>query len=771
MGLRTQMVLRGVALAHAIAGLMGLAIVVSTPQLVEPSAAAAGAVLGLIVLISAIGVVRPALVARFIYGRPRELAIGMLCAVVAGTTVFSSPPFPLLCWSVVAIATGGAQLPRRGWLAYGLAATLLTLTATTLIGRNGALLADRSAGLILFGVPIALINAAFFGTQLNKVVQRLRRLELTARQEGDRPVRLREALPDLERHRQEALAVIDDAERVAATLPHAPARELLDGVAQSRRAIALTLDDQPTSDSAGLRSMLQLQLSSWSHLWTVREMRYMLEVSEGADRVSVDILRTVQQALAELLDNVDRHGAPGGLVCVSASVVDDFLVLELENAVSSSPRRPQREGHGYGTISVAATLRPMGGTIKLGAQSDQRHRITLRLPLLQADQPEGGGLLDLRSTNHGAVVAQWLSVALRSSRWVTGAMMLASTALDLPDGQGRLGVPVAVIALVVVELLLARAGLRGERSDSTAWVVAASGVAILTSAFLPQADKYQSAGWAAMVLLELAWRGGWRWWISADALRTLAVVPTMYLPAGLEGRAYAAQLTFPWLFGFGAMALHGLMRPIYDLQQQLGTATERFSSLQSFARSFAARHSVIAPLGDSIDRLEGNTSALRARIDDLYERMCASAEDVDRLYPPQVSLRDSIRETLQSVLGVPVTCSGFEAIIVPQRRFSGARLDAAARRAAVLDDLASFAEEHLLNAIEPTAWGQRRLQALRVEAAQQDDGVVVLLVSTIPTAEVSDAPERQQLLRSASGVAVRVSARNWEVVVDLHALA
>ena len=58
-----------------------------------------------------------------------------------------------------------------------------------------------------------------------------------------------------------------------------------------------------------------------------------------------------------------------------------------------------------------------------------------------------------------------------------------------------------------------------------------------------------------------------------------------------------------------------------------------------------------------------------------------------------------------------------------------------------------------------------------VEASPADNGMVLLVVTTIPTAGVSDAGERQQILRSASGVTVHASARTWEVTVNPQALA
>ncbi len=184
----------------------------------------------------------------------------------------------------------------------------------------------------------------------------------------------------------------------------------------------------------------------------------------------------------------------------------------------------------------------------------------------------------------------------------------------------------------------------------------------------------------------------------------------MSVPADGTARAYTAQLLLPWLLGAGAAAAHRLMRPVYELQRELGTASERFSSLQRFARSLAARHTLIAPLSAVVDGLPEEHDRLRTRLDDLYRRMLTSAKQVDSLYPRQVSISDSIRQTFEAVLNVPVECQRFVAVIIAPRTYAGASVDADAQRGAVLDDLAFFAEQHLLNAAEPSAW-QPRLQS------------------------------------------------------------
>lgn len=761
---------RGIAVAHLISGLLGLGLVLSTPMS-RTSADVAGALCLLIAGLSVAGMCYPDRLEPLIFGHPRELAIALLVAAAAVNTAFGLSYGPLFGWSLCAIATGAGQLPGRGWLSYGLAAALLSVIGTTLVGDSGGLAHDRVAGSVLVGATVGLINAAFFGTRMNLVIRRLRRLELTARQEGDRPKRLRAAIPDLERHGAEAVALIDDAERATAMLPQSSAQDLLAGIVTSRQTVARVIEGDGVAAGTGLRAMLDLQLSAWSHLWTARGMTYSLTVSAAADEVPVRMLSAIREALHELLDNVYHHGAPGGLVRVDGSVSEDFLVIELRNDLDRSPREAVREGGGYGTARATAALRRVGGTITLRQEPAGQHSATLRLPLLRADTAATADQMDLRSTNHAAQVARWLSVAFRAFRWATAIGMLATSAWDLPDGEGRVAFPIALVAAGAVELLLHRAGLRGMRPDALRWTLAACLVAIVASAVMPQADRYQSAPWAAIVLLELAWRNGWLWWIAAEALRSAAVLLTMSVPADEAARAYAAQLLLPWLLGIGAAAAHRLMRPVYELQRELGTASERFSSLQRFARSLAARHTLIAPLSAVVDGLPAENDTLRTRLDDLHRRMLISAKQVDTLYPRQVSIRDSIRQTFEAVLNVPVECARFDDIIIAPRVYAGAAVDTHAQRAAILDDLAFFAEQHLLNAVEPSAWGQPRLQSLIVEASQQDDGTVVLSVETVPKSGVADVREHERVLRSASGVTVHASTRSWEVTIDPHALA
>jgi signal transduction histidine kinase len=119
-------------------------------------------------------------------------------------------------------------------------------------------------------------------------------------------------------------------------------------------------------------------------------------------RVRCDLGR-VQQVASNLIGNALKHGAPEGLVKVTAQAEDSHLVLNVWNG--GEPIAPEnidkicepfwreslsgnREGLGLGLYICSQIVRAHGGTLSVTSSQESGTSFTARLPLdaLDADQ-------------------------------------------------------------------------------------------------------------------------------------------------------------------------------------------------------------------------------------------------------------------------------------------------------------------------------------------------------------------------------------------------
>lgn len=95
-----------------------------------------------------------------------------------------------------------------------------------------------------------------------------------------------------------------------------------------------------------------------------------------------EIVNTVHRVVLEAVTNVRRHAPKSTEVRVSARVqhdpAADVLVLEI---VNDGVTGTSGDGAGYGLIGMTERVTALGGTIRAGAESGQRWRITVILPL------------------------------------------------------------------------------------------------------------------------------------------------------------------------------------------------------------------------------------------------------------------------------------------------------------------------------------------------------------------------------------------------------
>jgi signal transduction histidine kinase len=108
------------------------------------------------------------------------------------------------------------------------------------------------------------------------------------------------------------------------------------------------------------------------------------DLPEELDRLTLapETVTTVHRVVLEALTNVRRHAPEATDVRVAARVqhdpAEDVLVLEV---VNDGVRGPSGSRVGYGLIGMTERVTALGGTLRAGAESGRRWRITVRLPL------------------------------------------------------------------------------------------------------------------------------------------------------------------------------------------------------------------------------------------------------------------------------------------------------------------------------------------------------------------------------------------------------
>jgi len=250
----------------------------------------------------------------------------------------------------------------------------------------------------LFAVPTALLWGAALAVGLILRDADTRRLgELAEVRSGER-IQLARELHDLVAHYVSGIVVRAQAARALATNPAAPEQdpvevytEIEDAGAEALTAMRRLVGMLRTSESG-------VPFASTGLGDAVREAadeQTTVDIESGLEDMPVppELAATVNRVVLEALTNVRRH-APGATeVRVTARVDGGHLVLDVvNNGVTARP--PDRSRTGYGLIGMTERLSALGGTLRTGAESGQRWRITARLPLepgrIASDGTPGG---------------------------------------------------------------------------------------------------------------------------------------------------------------------------------------------------------------------------------------------------------------------------------------------------------------------------------------------------------------------------------------------
>lgn len=417
---------------------------------------------------------RPRRFAEMLHARALVVtAFGLLfIAAVAASTGMAFGALSFAGFAFVAL--GGALVPGRWWVAYGSLAAVLTLLAGFATGENRDLPAQHFAGWVLVGVSVSCVNFAFFGHELGRIAVRLRRLEGVLALERERIAALLGAVAPLR-------ALLDTiangalrAERAATGLRGIDRARLLEGVVRSRAAAAALRSELPGSaDRAGLRVRLEELARSYAHLTVSGRVRLDVRVEPRADRVPAPAAECVERTVLRALDNVCDHAARLGDACPLSRVRIDVTTCSsdewLRCAIEDDAGGAVPGDYGEGSALSAAAARSLGGRFSY-EQGEHGVRAVLELPrtagrsLVQDEEHPGERIVP--------AAVRSLSRMLRATRR-TQAIALVAQGVDIAGGTLVQPIATSAIAVLAVEALMHRAGLRGERPDGSRWVLAA----------------------------------------------------------------------------------------------------------------------------------------------------------------------------------------------------------------------------------------------------------------------------------------------------------
>ncbi|MTD47334.1 hypothetical protein GKE82_24315 [Conexibacter sp. W3-3-2] len=766
---------RVAALGFLVGGLLAIPGALNAPGF---SDLARGSALVLGAAISVVGAgltVRPDRLRRIVHGRPEFVVPGLFIASFAVNAVYGIEYGPLFFFSAVAITVGASLLPGQGWLTYSLAAVVVNFALLFLTGQSGELAENENVAWVAIAFPANFVAGAYVGKTFMRIAVRMRRLGLLASREREHLVRLRgEHLPALERHTGEATAIRAAMSALAEDAP-APRREaLLSAVARSELA-QRRLESSVSPDAGGLAG----DSTSWMLLDSARTAlgaRVVIErftVASELERLSLPAIRALQEVLAQTIANASRTATfrelrvdlrPEGL----GLIAEIYTGPEDDRPGSGEAAAPSGGGGLGGSLARDAVeaVSP-GSSFRWGPSPGGSGWIArAHLSGLHHDQPAARAD-DVPSTDHVRQVTLWTSQALRALRWAGAVTMIGVSALDLDERQVTATL-IAVGATAGVEFFMRRAGMRGEDRTDDSMVWAALAIALLASAALPQGGHYQSTGFAAAVMVEVAWRKGLRAWVAVELARIAVILATIYVPDENVLRALSAQVLFPVACGLAAAAAHRLVSRTAAAQQDVGTQAERSAVLAQVARNLSVRHELFGALSDA---LATPTSAqehdLADQLADLRSRMTNLGTDIDRCYDVSDELEDAVIAAFKSVLEVPVYTLNFFAIPRLNTNYTGAAIRLYGARARLLDEL-SFAAEHFIRpAVPATAFGKPQLRSVHVTARPLDDTAAVRLdITTTPRHQSTERLMRNHTVRASGGISVTPMPQHVTITIS-----
>jgi signal transduction histidine kinase len=232
----------------------------------------------------------------------------------------------------------------------------------------------------LLAVPAALLWGGSLAVGLVLRDADARRLAALTEARTAERLRLARELHDFVAHHVTGIVVRAQAARlITATGPDGEAfREIeeagSDALTAMRRLVGMLRTDSrdPAPYGDGLRTAVLDAASAHEGVAS--------DLPEELDRLTLapELVTTVHRVVLEALTNVRRHAPEATDVRVAARVAADVLVLEV---VNDGVRGPSGDRAGYGLIGMTERVTALGGTLRAGAESGRRWRITVRLPL------------------------------------------------------------------------------------------------------------------------------------------------------------------------------------------------------------------------------------------------------------------------------------------------------------------------------------------------------------------------------------------------------
>lgn len=350
-----------------------------------------------------------------------------------------------------------------------------------------------------------------------------------------------------------------------------------------------------------------------------------------------------------------------------------------------------------------------------------------------------------------------------ATSWTAAAIPLGSSAVDVGSSAHLVSYGLLTLAFVApAEGLLAFAGLRGEHPNRGRLVFIAAVLAIAASGAIPQGTRYTTNGWAAMVLLELAWRYGWKAWIFGEIARIPTVSLMMDTAHGLAP-AISAQIVLPLGVGLVAVFANRLMEQAEQLERRIGTSSERWSTICEIVGSAAYRHDVLAPVLEAAPDIE---HPLIRRLAQISEQLSSSLNELRAKTEVSEDLQQTIKDVFEAVLEDVAIDVAVQVIPEDPQSYPGAAIDRFGRRAKLLDGLGGLAL-YYLRRDPPDPFRRKGLRKLTIRLIQPLHGQDPVLslqpsshdgVSRNPEADLlfTLAPMGVRVLRGLEGGVLRL---------------
>jgi signal transduction histidine kinase len=302
-------------------------------------------------------------------------------AALARPSVHMAPGLTETLAIALLVGAGCRRLGRN-------AATALAVCGGVAVTASPVLRYGAGSSMALLAAPAALLWGGSLAVGLILRDADDRRFAALAEARTAERLRLARELHDFVAHHVTGIVVRAQAARVLAERPDVAGpdadvyREIeeagSDALTAMRRLVGMLRTDTPgpSPSAAGIRAAVLDAVSGHTGIST--------DLAEEVDRLEPvpAVINTVHRVVLEALTNVRRHAPEATDVRVAGRVqhdpAADVLVLEV---VNDGVREPPGAGTGYGLLGMTERVTALGGTLRAGAESGRRWRITVRLPL------------------------------------------------------------------------------------------------------------------------------------------------------------------------------------------------------------------------------------------------------------------------------------------------------------------------------------------------------------------------------------------------------